>query len=111
MSFPPISSCSFIGNFGSCALAGLDGSIDWCCLPRLDSPSIFAAILDRDVGGRFRVCPVDATATVYQSYDGETNVLRTQFTTGTGMLRVTDWMHMGVSDNEDSEEHRLPVLY
>ncbi len=111
MSFPPISSYGFIGNLGSCALVGLDGSIDWCCLPRLDSPSVFAAILDPDVGGRFRIRPADAGATVRQTYAGETNVLRTEFTTSTGVLLVTDWMHMGESGDEDSEEHRLPALY
>ena len=46
-----------IGDMSSAALVGADGSVDWCCLPRFDSPSVFASILDKNIGGRFRIQP------------------------------------------------------
>ena len=49
-----------IGDMSSAALVGSDGSVDWCCLPRFDSPSVFASILDEDIGGRFRIQPSGA---------------------------------------------------
>lgn len=57
MSYKPISDYGIIGNVLSCALIAKDGSIDWCCLPRFDSPSVFAAILDNDKGGKFSIQP------------------------------------------------------
>ncbi|MDD4759504.1 MAG: DUF5911 domain-containing protein [Bacteroidaceae bacterium] len=54
-SYLPISGYGIIGNLRATALVGQNGSIDWCCLPRLDSPSTFAAILDAGRGGRFSV--------------------------------------------------------
>ena len=49
-----------VGDMSSAALVGTDGSVDWCCLPRFDSPSVFASILDEDIGGRFRIQPSGA---------------------------------------------------
>ena len=57
MVYEPISDYGIIGNMVSAALVARDGSIDWCCLPRFDSPSIFAAILDDEKGGRFGIKP------------------------------------------------------
>jgi GH15 family glucan-1,4-alpha-glucosidase len=75
----------------SAALVSKDGSIDWCCLPRFDSPSIFAAILDDDKGGRFSVEP-RSHFEASQSYLNGTNVLETVFQTGTGIATLTDFM-------------------
>lgn len=111
MSFQPISSYGFIGNLGSCALVGKNGSIDWCCLPRLDSPSIFAAILDPEKGGSFSIAPADPYESSRQAYHPHTNVLRTEFTCGSGVLAVTDWMHMSSFSFEEQEQHRFPALY
>ena len=58
MSYKPIGDYGIIGNMLSAALVGIDGSIDWCCLPRFDSPSIFAAILDDEKGGKFQIKPL-----------------------------------------------------
>ncbi|MFA6039524.1 MAG: glycoside hydrolase family 15 protein [Candidatus Peribacteraceae bacterium] len=110
MPFQPIASYGFIGNLGSCALVGKDGSVDWCCLPRLDSPSVFAAILDPERGGSFSVAPAESWESV-QEYHPDTNVLRTVFTCGSGTLEVTDWMHMSSFSFEEQEQHRLPALY
>ena len=64
-----------IGDMSSAALVGTDGSIDWCCFPRFDSPSVFAAILDESDGGSFQICPTDLDSTAHQTYIPDTNVL------------------------------------
>jgi GH15 family glucan-1,4-alpha-glucosidase len=89
--YPPISDYAIIGNRHTCALVARDGSIDWCCVPHLDSPSIFAAILDARRGGRWRVAPAgEATAT--RSYMGPSAVLETEFRGAGGRLVLTDFL-------------------
>ena len=91
----------------SAALVGMDGSVDWLCLPRFDSPSVFAAILDQDIGGRFRIRPSGVYATA-QSYVQETNILETTFGTSTGVVSVTDFMP--IQDNDkDGKPDRDPA--
>ena len=80
-----------IGNLATCALVGRDGSIDWCCFPHLESPSVFAAILDTSEGGHFHVRPPGHDGGK-QIYSGKTNVLQTTFQTPTGTVSVTDFM-------------------
>lgn len=91
MGYKKISDYGIIGNLETAALIGIDGSMDWCCLPQLDSPSIFAAILDDRRGGRFQLAPPTHTR-VRQAYREETNILDTVFTTEGGRLRLTDFM-------------------
>lgn len=91
MGYKPISDYGIIGNMLSAALVAKDGSIDWCCLPRFDSPSIFAAILDDEKGGRFQVRPKESYES-NQTYLPETNILRTTFKTETGIAALTDFM-------------------
>ena len=91
MSYKPISEYGIIGNMLSAALVGIDGSIDWCCLPRFDSPSIFAAILDDDKGGKFQIKPRMPFKS-RQVYLPNTNVLQTIFETESGTATVTDFM-------------------
>ena len=91
MGYQPISNYGIIGNMLSAALVGIDGSIDWCCLPRFDSPSIFAAILDDEKGGRFQIRP-QSSFKPRQAYIPDTNVLQTSFQTDTGTAIVTDFM-------------------
>ena len=91
MGYKPIGDYGIIGNMLSAALVGIDGSIDWCCLPRFDSPSVFAAILDDEKGGKFEIRP-QLSFESRQSYMPDTNVLQTIFQTETGTATVTDFM-------------------
>ncbi len=75
----------------SAALVNIDGSIDWCCLPRFDSPSVFAALLDDEKGGSFRINP-QASFKSHQAYLPNTNVLQTSFQTVGGRVTLTDFM-------------------
>ena len=89
--FLGISDYGLIGNGLTAALVGTNGSIDWCCFPRFDSPSIFAGILDPERGGHFSIAP-DRVAATTQRYLPNTNVLETQFETAEGACAVVDCM-------------------
>ena len=87
----PISSYGLIGDMRTAALVGLDGAIDWCCLPRFDSGSVFAALLDPERGGTWSIRPLGAW-TSSQRYLPRTNILETTFRTADGAVRLTDFM-------------------
>src|SRR5690349_18133051 len=89
--FPPISDYGVIGDCRSAALISKHGSIDWLCWPRFDSPSVFAALLDRDRGGSWSISLIDQCS-VQRSYEPNTNILRTHFETHTGTMVLTDLM-------------------
>ena len=94
-----------IGNSQTAALVGNDGSIDWLCLPFLDSPSVFAALLDQEKGGRFALSPAEPFDST-SSYRPGTNILNTTFRTALGQLRVTDFMAVPVSAKDRIRKRR-----
>src|SRR3954469_9235959 len=81
-----------IGDLQSAALVGRNGSIDWLCLPRFDSPACFAALLDDDRAGRWLLAPADGTAGTRRRYRGASLVLETEWETPDGTVRVIDLM-------------------
>jgi GH15 family glucan-1,4-alpha-glucosidase len=91
---------ALLGDCHSAALVGRDGSVDWACFPRFDSPSVFARILDANRGGSLQVRPARIRS-VSRSYLDDTNVLVTEFTCDTGVLEVTDCMPIGRLDPDD----------
>ena len=90
--YKEISDYGIIGDLKTCALVGLDGSVDWFCTPRFDSPSVFASLLDAKKGGKFRICPADEQYQAKQYYDYNTNILITESSTQTGLVSLTDFM-------------------
>jgi GH15 family glucan-1,4-alpha-glucosidase len=89
---------ALIGDCLSGALVGLDGSIDWLCLPRFDSAAMFAALLGDDSHGRWRIAPAGDSVRVRRRYVGESLVLETRFETPTGSCRLVDAMLLGTPD-------------
>jgi GH15 family glucan-1,4-alpha-glucosidase len=105
--FPPIGEYAFLSDCETTALVAPSGSVEWMCLPRLDSPSVFGAMLDRGAG-RFRVGPEDVRVPAARRYVPGTLVLETSWATRSGWLVVRDvlligpWHHEG----ELSRTHR-----
>lgn len=91
MEYKPLEDYGIIGNLETVALVGRDGAIDWCCFPYVDSPSIFAQILDSHRGGHFTIQPT-ASFEAVQEYTDRTAVLQTRFRTASGQATVTDFM-------------------
>src|SRR5262245_52051400 len=90
-SYQPIENYGIIGNMRTAALVGMDGSIDWLCLPHFDSPSVFAALLDDQKGGRFRIAPQADGYRHKQFYWPDTNVLITRKLHPDGVGEVEDY--------------------
>ena len=91
----PIAEHGVVGDLRTVALVGTDGTIDWYCCPRFDSPSVFGAILDKNRGGRYRIAPTLGIGTVKQLYFPDTNVLITRFLTPAGVAELEDFMPVG----------------
>jgi len=90
----PIEDYALLGDTGTAALVGRDGSIDWLCLPRFDSPACFAALLGSRENGRWLLGPVGPSRTT-RRYLGDSFVLQTTHETSTGVVQVTDFMPIG----------------
>ena len=106
--FPRIGSYSFVSDCHTGALVAPEGSVEWLCLPRFDSPAIFASLLDRS-GGFWRVGPPGLGAPVSRRYLPGTNVLETTWMTGSGWITVHDLLTVGEWRQEnDFEPHRRP---
>jgi GH15 family glucan-1,4-alpha-glucosidase len=105
MPYQPIEHYGVIGNLRTCALVGTDGSIDWLCLPRFDSPSVFAAVLDDQKGGRFRIAPPACDGLRHkQFYWPDTNVLITRFLHPEGIGEVEDYMPVGGASGDPADQ-------
>jgi hypothetical protein len=98
----PIAEHGLIGDLHTVALVGTDGTIDWYCCPRFDSPSVFAAILDADHGGLFRISPDSDGWSSKQLYLPDTNILITRFLMPEGVAEVQDFMPPPRADNRAS---------
>src|SRR5690606_24180510 len=83
---------ALITDCSTAALVGTDGSIDWLCLPRYDSASMFAALLGEPDHGRWLIAPEDAAATATRRYAGDDFALATRWTTAEGEVEVLDVM-------------------
>jgi GH15 family glucan-1,4-alpha-glucosidase len=105
--FPPIGDYGFLSDCETTALVAPNGGVEWLCLPRMDSPSVFGAILDRDAGS-FRVHPAGVEVPAARRYLPGTMVLETVWWTPGGWLAVTDALLMGPwhHEHERSGTHR-----
>ena len=108
MPFPPIEQYAFLSNCHTGALIAPDGAVDWLCVPSFDSPSVFAALLDREAG-QFRVGPYGVNHATTRAYVAGTNVLETTYRTPSGWLVVRDALTIGPRGPDDAvTPHRRP---
>jgi GH15 family glucan-1,4-alpha-glucosidase len=98
--FPPIADYAFLSNCHTCALVAPDGSVDWLCVPRFDSPSVFGTLLDRQAG-MFRLGPFGINVPTARFYEPGTNTLATTWNMSTGWALVRDALTMGPRRGED----------
>jgi GH15 family glucan-1,4-alpha-glucosidase len=112
--FPPIGELAFLSDCESFALVAPGGGVEWLCLPRVDSPSVFGALLDRDAGS-FRLGPADLMVPAARRYLPGTMVLETSWGTPTGWIIVRDLLVIGPWHHEEDElsktHRRAPTDY
>ena len=106
--YPLIADHGLIGDLQTAALVTTDGSIDWFCFPRFDSPSVFGALLDHQRGGRFQIRPTTDAFDTKQMYLPDTAILITRFLTEDGVGEVVDFMP--ISGYVATDRHRLARL-
>jgi GH15 family glucan-1,4-alpha-glucosidase len=102
MNYQPIENYGLIGDLATTALVSMEGSIDFMCFPRFDSPTIFAALLDRQNGGYFRIAPESGEFHHRQRYFPDTNILLSRFLGEQGIVEISDFMaieHLGHMHN------------
>ena len=112
-SYPPIAEYAFLSDCEVTALVAPSGNVEWMCLPRMDCPSIFGAILDRDAGG-FRFGPADVRVPAARRYLPGTMILETSWGTPTGWVIVRDCLLIGPWHHETSRSNshrRAPTDY
>ena len=103
--YPAISDHGLIGDLQTAALVSIDGTIDWYCCPRFDSPSVFASLLDHAKGGHFRIAPDRDDYVSRQLYFPDTAILITRFMTTDGVGEVLDYMP--VAGTKATDRHRI----
>jgi len=108
--FPPIGGYGFLSDCHTSALASYDGAIEWLCLPRFDSPSVFGALLDREAG-HFKLAPRGVVVPISRRYEPGTLVIETTWVTDTGWavvhdaLTIGEWAPQGGDEGRPSTEH------
>lgn len=107
MPYEPIDNYAMIGDMHTIALVSVRGSIDWMCIPRFDSPSVFAGMLDDEKGGFFRITPTHDDVTCKQFYWPGTNVLVTRFLSEHGAAELTDFMPVDKGDSSGQQCREL----
>jgi GH15 family glucan-1,4-alpha-glucosidase len=104
--YPPIADHGLIGDLQTAALVAKDGTVDWFCCPRFDSPSVFASLLDYQRGGHFQITPEQTECSRRQLYLPDSAVLITRFMTDEGVGEVLDFMPIERPE-APTERHRL----
>ncbi|MGI5215882.1 glycoside hydrolase family 15 protein [Plantactinospora sp. CA-290183] len=104
-SYPPVEAHGLIGDLQTAALVATDGTLDWFCAPRFDSPSLFGGLLDRHKGGYFRVSPEGVEYVSKQLYLPGTPILITRFLSADGVGELIDFMP--VAGERPTDRHRL----
>src|ERR671933_301726 len=108
--YPPIAAYALIGDCASAALVSRDGSIDWCCMPRLDGGACFARLLHWDDGGCFSIAPVERDVLASRRYLEGTLVLETTYSHGAGEATVVDCMTINTEDEARPFRQLLRVV-
>src|SRR5579872_4756562 len=103
--YPPIADHGLIGDLQTAALVTTDGTIDFFCCPRFDSPSVFAALLDRTRGGYFRIAPEEHEYVTKQLYFPDSAILITRFMTADGVGEVVDFMPIDEDHSKTATAH------
>src|ERR1700710_1300700 len=104
--YPMIADHGLIGDLQTAALIATDGSVDWFCCPRFDSPSVFGSLLDAEKGGYLRISPATAVHTTQQMYFPDTAILITRFLTEDGVGEVVDFMPV-TQGTTATDKHQL----
>jgi len=110
LNYQPIENYGIIGDLHTVALVGMDGSIDFMCVPHFDSPSVFAALLDHRKGGRFQISPVLDDAKRRQIYLPDSNVLLTRFLSEEGVAEISDFMAIEQSRHASTLVRRAKTI-
>ncbi len=108
----PIEDYGIIGDLHTVALIGKNGSIDWCCIPRFDAPSVFGALLDSNKGGFFRIAPPYIPGmSRKQMYIPDTNILITRFLSVDGVCEVIDFMPIKEVHSKTHQHHIIRAVH
>lgn len=109
--YHPIENYGIVGDLETVALVGMHGSIDFMCFPRFDSPTIFAALLDADKGGRFELGPLLDGSTQKQIYLPDSNVLLSRFLSDEGVAEISDFMHLTEEGSDGVLVRRVKTVH
>ncbi|HEX3719663.1 MAG TPA: glycoside hydrolase family 15 protein [Verrucomicrobiae bacterium] len=110
MNYQPIENYGVVGDLSTCALISMQGSIDFMCFPRFDSPTVFAALLDHKRGGSFSIAPAAGQFNHRQRYFPDTNILLTRFLGESGVAEVSDFMAMEHLGHHHNLVRRVKVV-